>query len=350
MTVSEPERNEPEPGSPGQLDAGQLAAVLAAAREFSAAREALRTARRAAAGRELPVQSLPARAMAAEYLAGTGADIEALERRLEAARPDNRRRLEEVRADALRRSGGRADQLAAVVRNHRALLESVVAPGPPTTVQYIALDSPVGIWATDQLQLSSSSIVPWDSRAKIRYEGELYGGWRSAIIESVGTEELHFYYLWQNQGGGVAVVNVDGFLVLNGLCTVHSRGGMFDGGSARLGLDPTLELIQTWTQPISSPAAQPGQTQQALDLAVDSGGWFSDDHTKTALVHRGFDLRYEQAIVPAGQYLIIDVALAVSYGYINGAVSADFASAAFDVLCPFVEIAILPQPQVFRSA
>lgn len=197
--------------------------------------------------------------------------------------------------------------------------------------------------------MSSSTILAWDSRAKVRYDGELYGSWNSAIIESVGTEELHFYFLWRNPDAGYAVVNVDGFLVLNGMGTVHSRGGLVGGGSARLSLDPTLELIQTWTQPVSSPAAQSGQTQRALDLAVDSDGWFSDDHTKTSLVFRGFDLRHEQAIVPPGQYLIIDVALAVNYSYIDGAVSADFTSAAFDVFSPFVEIAILPRPDVFRS-
>jgi hypothetical protein len=240
-------------------------------------------------------------------------------------------------------SAARADRLNAVVRDRQAALQALAVPGPPTAIQYTALDSPVEIWTTDQLQLASSSIIPWNSRAKVSYDGQLYGnGWHYAILEAAGTEQLHFYFLWQNAGTRSAIVTVDAFLVLNGYCTVHSRGGVSDGGEAQLSVDAAVDLLQTWTVPISSPVSQLGQTQRALDLAVDSHGWFSDDHTKTAFVYRGFDLRYDQAIVPPGQYLIIDASVAFTYAFLNGEVDADFASAAFDISAPFVQVAVLP--------
>lgn len=46
---------------------------------------------------------------------------------------------------------------------------------------------------------------------------------------------------------------VNAFLILNGFSSAHSQGGWFLGGKAELTLDPTLDLVQTWTQPISPP-------------------------------------------------------------------------------------------------
>lgn len=88
----------------------------------------------------------------------------------------------------------------------------------------------------------------------------------------------------------------------------------------------------------------------ALDLAGDSGGWFSDDQTSGAVVYRGLGLRYEQAVVPSGQYRIIDESLAVGRAYLNGAVGADFGGAALNVRSPFVKRATRPRPEVFESA
>lgn len=316
---------------------------MAAARELAAARDARRDAAGSAIGRTIPPASTPARALAADYLVRGGIDTGKLDRDLATAREENRRRLREAKTEAMSQSAARAERLNAVVRDRQAALQALAVPGPPIAIQYTALDSPVEIWTTDQLQLTSSSIIPWNSRAKVSYDGQLYGnGWHYAILEAAGTEELHFYFLWQNAGTRSAIVTVDAFLVLNGYCTVHSRGGVSDGGEAQLSVDAAVDLLQPWTVPISSPVSQPGQTRRALDLAVDSHGWFSDDHTKTAIVYRGFDLRYEQAIVPPGQYLIIDASVAFTYAFLNGEVDADFASAAFDISAPFVQVAVLP--------
>src|SRR6185437_8356104 len=81
----------------------------------------------------------------------------------------------------------------------------------------------------------------------------------------------------------------------------------------------------------------------ALDLAGDSGGWFSDDQTSGAVGYRGFGLRYEQAVVPSGQYRIIDESLAVGRAYLNGAVGADFGGAALNVRSPFGKRATRPR-------
>ncbi|MDJ0357458.1 hypothetical protein [Paenarthrobacter sp. PH39-S1] len=92
----------------------------------------------------------------------------------------------------------------------------------------------------------------------------------------------------------------------------------------------------------------PGTTATPISSANGSTAAPASDRLTWARPNRGSTC-YEQAIVPPGQYLIIAVALAVSYSYIDGTVSTDFASAAFDALCPFVQVVILPWPGVSRS-
>jgi hypothetical protein len=322
------------------LSEKQIKALVTASREQARALHDRSNAART--GSLLPAPSRPMSAAAASFLDSAGVDRNRLERDLAGVRKENSHLLAEAKVEAEDHSAAHAKRLNAVVQERRAALEALVAAGPPSGIQYEALDRPVEIWTTDYLELASSSIQPWNSWAKVDYKGQLYGGFPSALLEAHGTETLHFYFLWQNTRTGYAIVTVDAFLVLNGYCSVHSRGGVIDGGEALLSLDAHADLLQTWTTPISSPVAQGGQTQRALDLDADSTGWFTDDQTKTAIVYRGYDLRYEQAIVPPGQYLIIDASVAFSYGYLNGEVDADFASAAFQISCPFVQVAVLP--------
>ena len=86
------------------------------------------------------------------------------------------------------------------------------------------LDSPFLVWTRPLVALDDSTIEPWNSRAKILFTRSNYSrGWGTALLEDRGTEELSFYFLWDNPGDGWALVTIDGFLVLNGFCTANSR-------------------------------------------------------------------------------------------------------------------------------
>jgi hypothetical protein len=203
--------------------------------------------------------------------------------------------------------------------------------GPPTT-QYLALDSPVEIWATIEL---------YKSRAQVRFDASQHEDLVGAYLIDWNYQLLHFYFLWGNNESASAIVTVNAFLILNGFCSAHSQGGWFFGGNAELTLDPTLDLVQTWTQPISSAAPQSGQTQNALDLIADSTGFDTDDQTTYDVLFRGFLSGYQQEIVPPGQYLIIDVALRLGALVENSEVSADFVTGEFYVMSPLVELAVV---------
>jgi hypothetical protein len=325
-----------------ELDTARIRQALAAARDPSRVEGARGSAGSFLTGRRLP-QSKHARALAAEQLVRIGFDTRAVERELAAERAQSHRRLEQLKADAVAQSGVRADSLRRVVDARRAALGGVVGIGPPPT-QYLTLDSPVEIWATDGVNLESTTIEPYKSRAQFRLDASLYIDESSpgAHLFEMNYQLIHFYYLWGNtqENASTAIVTVNAILSLNGFCSAHSRGGWFFGGKGELRLDPTLDLVQTWTQPISSAPPQSGETQNALDLLADSTGFFTDDQTTYDVVFRGFLLGYQQEIVPPGQYLIIDVALRLGSFADNAEVSADFATGEFYVMSPLVELVV----------
>lgn len=275
-----------------------------------------------------------------EQLRRIGIDAEALERRRITGRAESRRRLATLKEDAVARSGPRAESLRHLIDDAVAALDGLVATTGDTATQYLTLDSPVQIWATDGIDLESTAIEPYRSQAKLRMEASYYTSFFDAYV--AGEEQLvHFQYLWGNpRQDASAVVNVNAVVALNGVCSAHSDGGIAGGGIARLTLEPTLDLIQTWTQPISSAAPQPGQSYRVATVAADSTGLFSDDHDTFAVVFRGTSVGYDQAVVPPGQYLIIDVALRLYSETIDGKVTADFTTGLFNVSSPFVSLAI----------
>ncbi len=312
-----------------ELDS-RIRKALLAARDLSGA-----TSR----GRRLP-QSAQVRALAAEQLARMGFDNAALERAMAAEREDSHRHLEELKADAVAQSPARAHSLQRLVDARRAALEGVVGFWPPAT-QYLAIDSPVEIWATDGVNLESTTIEPYKSRAQFRLDASLYEHIPGAYLIGWEYELVHFYFLWKNPESVSAVISVSPYLILNGFCSAHSQGGWFFGGKGELTLDPTLDLVQTWTQPLSSAAPQSGETWNALDLIADSTGFHTDDQTAYDVLFRGFLLGYQQEIVPPAQYLIIDVALKLGSYVENAEVSADFATGEFYVMSPLVDLTIV---------
>ncbi len=322
-----------------ELDSPQVRKLLLAARDLSRAADAPQRASDSTRGRRLP-QSTQVRALAAEKLAQMGFDNATVERALAAERAESHRHLEKLKADAVAQSPARALSLQRLVDARRAALEGVAGFWPPAT-QYLAIDSPVEIWATDGVNLESTTIEPYKSRAQFRLDASLYEHIPGAYLIGWEYEFVHFYFLWKNPESVSAVVAVNPYLILNGFCSAHSQGGWFFGGKGELTLDPTLDLVQTWTQPLSSAAPQSGETWNALDLIADSTGFHTDDQTAYDVLFRGFLLGYEQEIVPPAQYLIIDVALRLGSYVENAEVSADFATGEFYVMSPLVDLTIV---------
>ena len=214
----------------------------------------------------------------------------------------------------------------------------MLSPGDTTTHNF-GLDSPVQIYGSDGIDVESTTIEPHRSRAKIRRDHSYYPG--STAISDYNSESITFQYLWQNPQPVYAVASVSAIVAVNGFCTVHAPGGVFTSGMANLSLKPTLNLVQPWTQPISVAAPQIGQSQSVLDMHADTHDFLEGDETLFQLVYRGVVVDYQHEVVPAGQYLIIEVALTIEDSSLYGEVSADFASGEFYVMSPFVQLAVV---------
>src|SRR3954468_5421147 len=318
-----------------QRTAADLRDALLATRDLASARAARRAVTRPAAPLPTSTDHRRFERAVSAALAKGGVDAEEWGSEVARARAVDRRRAEALKADAVQHSGARARQLAEGIEGQRKALDLLSnMTNAPAPAQYDALDSPFLVWGSTGLSVLSSTIEPWSSRAKFTFEASL--GPSSAHIESVGTEQLSFFFLWENPGDGYALVTVDGYLVLNGYCQAEADGGLFGGNLTTLDVDANLDLHGLPTPPL----AQDGQYLPVARLRGDATDWFSDDVTVPQVVYRGFDLRHELLPVPPGG-VVVEVSVSLSFDYGIGAVSADFATGEFEVGCPFVQILVL---------
>lgn len=174
-----------------------------------------------------------------EQLRGMGVDTDRLEREMGAARTRGQHRLAKDKEAAVSQAGPRAESLRHLLDGVVAGFDGLVATTGDGTTQYQTLDSPLQIWATDGINVESTTIQPYHSQAKLRMEASYYTSWSGAHL--AGEEQfLHFQYLWGNpRQDASAVVNVNAIVALNGFCSAHSDGGIAGGGTARLDLEPT---------------------------------------------------------------------------------------------------------------
>ena len=218
----------------------------------------------------------------------------------------------------------------AIDGRRRAFEHLTPAAAPPT---FIALDSPFLILPTTGNKLLDSSIAPFRSFAKV------------TIASQLDDKEVGFYFLWENPSDRYAVINVDGYLVFNGLIGATESGGFLPGNRfATMNVSGVLRTFEWWNQPPTEPLAQADQSQLVRSITADMGGGFGDvGDIESAHVFRGVDLSHTLFLVPPYGVTVIEVAAVLwsTTGTDGGDVSADFSSGDLQIMCPFVQIAVL---------
>jgi hypothetical protein len=157
---------------------------------------------------------------------------------------------------------------------------------PPPNVQRFLLDTASEIATTPGLDPVAKQIGPQDNSARFHFEST-----------DSGFEQVDFGFLWQNPSDQPALVNVDGYLILNGLCQVLVSGDFF-GISSGVEIRTFLRIHQLWNSPPTSPAPQSSQFQRALQIDLDNPGPFSGGEISSENLFRGFDLQYSSFMVP----------------------------------------------------
>lgn len=259
------------------------------------------------------------------YLTKTGFPSQELNKIRKHNDTELRRLSKKQKAEALRHSSSAKKTLRVVVEDWRAGMEQLAATqgGTSGPVGSAILPTPFLIWPTHGIYLDSTNVQPWNNWAKIKFD---------ANDPSVQTEELGFYFFWQNPSDQFIFVDVETSPVLNGFCQANEHSGISTFASLILNVD--LALFEWWNQPPTSPADESAQHQGVLSIGAFEqlfGG------TQTQSVNENYRLGYSFFRIAPGGVAVFEVRLTIRADSVAGGdVHADFMSGAYEVLCPAV--------------
>ncbi len=271
------------------------------------------------------------------FLTKAVSDLDAVDRAFSQHSDALRRAADDELAAAIKRSPGTKAKLLTELERRSKALDAIVAADPTVAnPERVLLNRPFLIWPTQGVFFDSSKVEPSNSSAKFKVDSSA----------SNGFEEMSFYFLWDNPKDTVAVININAYLVLHGTCRVGSDGGVLPGiisgdRYSQLWLTANLYPLEWWNQPPTQPLHQTDQSQQALFLHTNTGGWGSVGAIELQTVFRGYDLSHTLMLVPPHGVVVFEVAASVSFSNADGAIAVDFASGDFEVICPAVLVTVL---------
>ena len=216
-------------------------------------------------------------------------------------------------------------------RDNVVRLKDYAVP-PPSPFKYYLLDTATQISATSRINLAAQNIAPTQNWAEFQFE-----------TGDSDTQEVTFEFSWQNATANYAVINIDGYLVLNGECQALADGGtfIFPGGKSDVYVYANLYLFETW-QPNGGTTRIQVDSQQALHLPADGGGWFEGvGAILDQKLFRGFDLQYQLLVIPPGGVLNIQVACSLQCTIDGGSANYIFNTLGRQVLTPGVLVTVV---------
>jgi hypothetical protein len=243
-------------------------------------------------------------------------------------------RLGKIKADAVRASRDRQRALKTAAAQYMKDWQHVVhAPLDPGRIGHILLNVPFDISPGGDAELEASQIVENNSFAKFHTRVENGKDF---------TGEARFSFVWVNPKTTSEVINIPGFVIFNGHCSLGTGGGLFGGDrNASVTVEGRLEILDVSKNPPTSPPGQPDQFVTALTMSEDTSGWGEVGAVDAKNLFRGFGLNHAQMIVPPQATIVFVVVASVrcDTGDDSSNAEADFASGAFQVGSPAVLLA-----------
>lgn len=136
--------------------------------------------------------------------------------------------------------------------------------------------------------------------------------------------DVSFLYLWENASDGPAYVDIDTYLGLYGECTAHSAGGHFPGDRfCNLSVGAVMAIYQSWEKP-PLPTVWYSNGVEALNLFVDTGGFFSSSRSLTQSILTFPHLEFTGLLVPAGDTAVFQVMATLGAMQESGEATFDF--------------------------
>jgi hypothetical protein len=235
----------------------------------------------------------------------------------------------QAQAAALKNARTARKTLASATAQRLKVIRGLISQDGQSSERFL-LGKPFLIWPTPGLEMDDAQYIQNNSFAKVQVStsGSRY-------------DALRFYYLWDNPRNAYSVIDIDGFIIFNGLIKVGAGGGVFPGDRwSRVTIDGVLEVYEWWTQPPTSIYPQPDQVVEAANPHFESEGWSETGGILPFPVFRGYDLRCSQFVVPPLATAVLAVTAKINST--NGSDSSnsvvDFSSGSFQIGSPFVTI------------
>jgi len=229
----------------------------------------------------------------------------------------------------------------------RKALELLATIAQPYTPTFIALNTPFLIWANRFLPHSNE---PLGTDILVDSHIEPLNNWAKILLNYAtddaffATDRLNFYFVWRNETGSDAVVNVASYLTLNGSCKVHANSSFWHGLAtppfSQVSVDAELSVFEWWNEPPTEPLSEPGQLQNVIPILKAEGGEFSGDG-KSTLVSANCQLTYNIFRIPSNDVAVFEVGLSLTWGIAEGDVNVDFSFEDNLVLCPYLQLEVL---------
>ncbi len=244
--------------------------------------------------------------------------------------------LKKIKADAVRASRDRQRTLqAAAAQLTSGLQTAAQLPVSGSSIGRVLLNVPFLISANSSVELEQFQIIENNSFAKFRARVE-------NPDDFFGT--VKFFYVWTNPKNAFEVINVTGFVLFNGHCSVGVSGGIFPGDrQASVLVKGRLEILEFFNDPPTSPLSQPDQEVTVLQMREAALGFGEVGAVDARDVFRGVALSHLHMVVPPLGVVVFGVVAFAGCGTgKNGSNAAvDFASGAFQVGSPAVLLATL---------
>jgi hypothetical protein len=271
----------------------------------------------------------------------TEADLKAgLSAIKESRRPKTRTNAREILAKRFRHG----------IDGRRKALEQRATIAQPYEPTFIVLN-PFFIWANRFLGQSND---PLGTDILIDWQIEPLNNWAKILLNYAtgdvifATDRLNFYFLWTNETGSDALVNVVSYLTANGSCRVHANSSFWHGLTApnfsQVSIDAELSVFEWWNNPPTEPLSEAGQLQNVTPLLKAEGGEFTGDG-KSTLVSANAQLTYNIFRIPSNDVAVFEVGLSLNWGISDGNVNVDFSFEDNLVLCPYLQLEVLTVPK-----
>ena len=267
--------------------------------------------------------------------------------------------LSTLKAQDLRREANPSEYFPALEEDFRRGVATklkaldVLATSPrPELAEQIRLDTPFLIWSFRDggppSFLTESHLEPLNSWARFRSSR------RSAMSAFGGHDEVGFYFLWQNETGSDAVLNVSSHIMLAGRASVFAKAGFIATpwgastiGNSGLTLNARIKVYEWWNQPPTQPLEQPSQEHIIKSLYV-TGGWrlLGSGNGESEWISGNEYVHYDVFHVPANAVAVFEVSLLMAYLGISGNGEADFQSSYQKIVCPYVRLETLTTPSM----